>query len=222
MQRITPGTHATQANRFWYTLIRMTAEERVKQRFRFLKALYDRVGDNIATAHHYSWLADDIGLDHPSAGRFAQHLHSQGLLSLTTDGQVRITHIGVREIEAAVTKPQLPTQHFPAYVINIQTMTNSSIQQGTQHSSSVIIVNQNEVQSLKQLVTHIRESADKIPLSSQERTEMEAEFRTLESQLSSPKPKHVIVSESLRTLRTILENAGAALLAATIQAHIKA
>jgi hypothetical protein len=200
----------------------MTTEERVKQRFRFLKALYDRVGDNIAAGNHYTSLADDIGSDHSAAARFAQHLHSQGLLSLTNDGQVRITHIGVREIEAAVTKPQLPTQHFPAYVINIQTMTNSSIQQGTQNSSSVIIANQNEVQSLKQLVTNIKESADKISLSSQERTEMEAELQTLESQLSSPKPKHVIVSESLRTLRTILENAGAALLAAAIQAHLKA
>ncbi|MGA2879131.1 MAG: hypothetical protein ABSG13_09295 [Bryobacteraceae bacterium] len=198
----------------------MTAYERVKERFRFLKALYDRVGDDITTGHHFTWIADDINLNHPAAARFAQLLASDHLVSLTNEGNLRITHTGIKEIEAALTKPESPTEHFPAYVVNIQNMTNSTIQQGSHHSSATIVAQPGEIESLKQLLASIKEEQDKLQLSADIRAEMDSEIQTVESQLSSPRPKSVIVKESLRTLRTILENAGAALLAAAIQKHL--
>ncbi len=196
----------------------MTADERVKARFQFLKALYDRVGDDITSGLRFTWIADDIKLNHPAALRFTQLLCSDGLVSATMDGYVRITHLGIKEIEAAVTKPQLPTEHFPAYVINVQSMTNSSIQQGTHNSSTIITVN-SEVEALKQLLATIKESRATLQVQPEERTELDLEIQTVEAQLSSPRPKRVILTESFRTIRTILENAGAALLAAAIQKH---
>jgi len=198
----------------------VTADERVRWRFRYLKALYDRVGDNTALAQHYQWMASDIGLDHESAGKFAQYFHSQGLVALTQDGNLRITHAGVTEIEAALTKPQLPTLHFPAYVINVQNMTNSSIQQGTHQSSVSISVSEGDLKSIKELIGRIEASINQLQLPSTATQEMKAEIDTLNSQISSPKPKKVIIMESLRSIRAILEGVTGSLIATGLATEI--
>jgi hypothetical protein len=59
-------------------------------------------------------------------------LIGEGLIELLSfDRDVRITHLGVVEVEASKENPQQPTQHFPAVnVIHIGQMTNSQLQAG--------------------------------------------------------------------------------------------
>jgi len=147
-------------------------------------------------------------------------LHGEGLVSLTMDGHMRITHAGVREVEDAFTKPQLTTAHFPAYVLDVQNMTNSSIQQGTNQSSVAITVTSGDVEFVRQLIACLQASIDQLQLSAQATAEMKSEIQTLASRVCSPKPKKVIITETLRSIRTILEGAAGNLIAAGLAAEI--
>lgn len=57
-------------------------------------------------------------------------------------------------------------------------------------------------------VEALKAALPELQLSAPLKSEVQAELATLESQLKSPKPKSGILSESLRSVRTILEGAG--------------
>ena len=62
-------------------------------------------------------LGDQLGFTPVETGQIAAYLQHEGLLKKVTFQNVSITHWGIKEIEAALSKPDQPTQHFPA--INI-------------------------------------------------------------------------------------------------------
>ena len=111
----------------------MTLDEKKKYRLLFLKKLYeDCDGDTLALVDMYE-LGNEIGVPGDSIYTTAQYLQGEGLPQIRTmDGNVSITHEGILEIEEAIENPDQRTEHFPPInIINIHSMENSVIQQGS-------------------------------------------------------------------------------------------
>lgn len=98
-------------------------------------------------------------------------------------------------------EPKRLTPH--SQTINIHGhVTGSTIQQGDHNVASVNY--QNEV---KQALEEIRSVLNAAKLNPEEKQELRAEVETLEAQMKSPRPKHMIIRESLQSARHVLEHA---------------
>lgn len=93
----------------------------------------------------------------------------------------------------------------PSSVINIGTMTNSQIQQGSDGSSIGLM--QSHANDVADIVAAIREALSSLQLASEAKSELVSDLDTVDAQLKSPRPKAGVVRESLKSARTILENA---------------
>jgi hypothetical protein len=91
-------------------------------------------------------------------------------------------------------------------------MHGSTIQQATEHSSAKIDYKSQET-TLRDLVRRIRNAIDELKLSPGAQTQLEVDVQTVEVQLSSAHPKAPIVSESLYSIRNILEGTVGSILA---------
>jgi hypothetical protein len=87
----------------------------------------------------------------------------------------------------------------------------AQVQQATQHSTQSI--KSVDVDKLARLVESFKNDIAKINVSQEIQNELLSEIGTLEAQAKSPRPKHIIVKESLSTIRRILEGAGGAIAA---------
>ncbi len=110
----------------------------------------------------------------------------------------------------AITKPepQQSTQYTAIFHGNIG---QAQVQQATQYSTQSI--ESVDVDKLARLVESLKNDIAKINVSREIQNELLSEIATLEAQVKSPKPKHVIIRESLSSIRRILEGAGGAIAA---------
>lgn len=95
---------------------------------------------------------------------------------------------------------------------NIGSMQNSQLQQnspGANQSLSIL----NDLAGLVTLSTQIQNSLNELKITEQDVPELLAEISTIKSQAASPRPKTAIISESLKTIRSILEGAAGNVLA---------
>jgi uridine kinase len=97
-----------------------------------------------------------------------------------------------------------------ASVYNVENFimsSNAQIQKNTQHS----IQTQNppgiDLEALNKMLQTLKEGSDQLSLSTNQSSELEAEIKPLEAQIASPKPKHIVILESLHSIRNILEGA---------------
>lgn len=81
----------------------------------------------------------------------------------------------------------------------------SQIQQHSNNSSQVMIADL-DLDKVQQFVTAVRGSLDHLNLGKDDREELNAELQTIDSQTKSSKPKKTIISESLQSVRRILES----------------
>lgn len=179
-------------------------------RFRFLNSLYERSNGNCRAVLDMYVIGRDIGLSKDETGIVMQYLHGEGLAApRTLGGGIAITHSGILEVERACATPESPTDYFPPVmnILNIQTVVGSQIQQGTHSStqSQTQSITDNGLQEVKSLLAILKKDIADLGLSLDALTEAQAEIRTVEAQLDSPKPKLGILSESLKTLRSLLE-----------------
>ena len=105
------------------------AEQKVR-RFQFLKYLYERTGGSETELVPDDEALQGSGLSKPDFDLVCEYLLNEGLIGGTLDA-VCMTHAGMVEIEAALTRPDKPTEHFPVNIIHIEQMHQSQIQQGT-------------------------------------------------------------------------------------------
>jgi hypothetical protein len=89
----------------------------------------------------------------------------------------------------------------------INGMQGSQIQQGTADSSQTFVQQPLNVAELADLVSRVRINLDSFNLTEAQRAEVETDLVTLEAQSKSTNPRLPVVKESLRTLRSVLENA---------------
>jgi hypothetical protein len=87
-------------------------------------------------------------------------------------------------------------------------VTNPQVQQGAPHSVQVLTAFTVDSDALGSFLVEFRRQLDSLSLSPEALAEAEAELETLEAQRRSPKPKSPIVRDGLKSLRSLLENAG--------------
>lgn len=104
---------------------------------------------------------------------------------------------------------------------NIGAMHNSQLQQDSPHATQSLQVSLDSSQ-LNSFLTSLKNQIDDLKLDYQRVAELGAEITTIETQLSSPKPKRSIVVECLNSVRAILENAAGNLVATGLIAELNA
>ncbi len=185
----------------------MNIEVVKKQRFLYLKKAYEITSGDPSYMFNMFELGKEIGFDSDLSRKLAQYLINEGLLEARAlGGAIGISHQGVVEVEEALTNPNKSTEHFlPVNIINVQTMTNSVIQQGSNQSSQSVNITSKGINDLKSFISELKTSIDKLQLEAEKHSELLSEIATLEAQANSPKPKVSIIGETLVTIRSILE-----------------
>lgn len=188
-------------------------------RFRFLNRMYERTGgDNYALESMFE-VGEELRLTRDETARAVEYLVGEGLAThRAIGGAIAMTHAGVVEVERALSKPETPTQYFPAVVniLHVQSMVGSQIQQGTHSSTQHQTVSQNDIEAIRGLLSRLKGSLGGMQLENEARVDAEAEIQTVEAQLRSSKPKISILRESLRTLRNLVEGVASNAVAAGV------
>ncbi len=97
----------------------------------------------------------------------------------------------------------------------IGTMVNSQLQQNSNNSPQTLFVEELKVESLKEILEQGNLLIKEIT-NADVKAELQADLATLETQLTSPKPKNNIIKESLSSVRNIAEGITGSLLATGI------
>ena len=98
---------------------------------------------------------------------------------------------------------------------NIGNMQHSQIQHDSPNASQIIRVEIN-INAIADFLQQLRAARNDLKLSDEASAELTAEIATLDSQLRSPNPKNSILSESLRSVRNILEGMTGSIIASTL------
>lgn len=90
-----------------------TLEQRRKQRFEFLRCLYEMSRGSERLLFYDHEVGDAIGLARAEAEAAAQYLAERGLIRVVMGHIISISHAGADELEVALEQPQQATAHFP-------------------------------------------------------------------------------------------------------------
>ena len=196
-------------------------KEKKEKRWLFLRRLYDWNDGDESSSIHINRIGKELGFDEDLTIKIAQYLSGEGLIVVVlpiTIGRrmdfIRISHVGVVEVEAALDNPDRPTQHFlPFNIINVNQMTNSNIQQASPEATQVVTFDESKYEELKEVILSLKESIDQLGLDPQQKPEFQADIEAIEAQIASSKPKATIITERLGSIKRILESATSSVLA---------
>jgi hypothetical protein len=196
-------------------------QERAILRFKYLECVYNSTNGNRFSSVDMNDVAKVIGIPLDVVDQVVTYLRDENLIENRTRTQISVTHSGILEIEQAHLKPDEPTQHFPAgNVINIGTMTNSAIQQGSNGATQTFALDESKVPDILSIVELVKSSISELNLEKTKENDMQAELDTISAQLKSSVPKKSILKESLHTVRNILEGAAGSMVAQAIITQI--
>ena len=196
----------------------MNISEKKKIRYEFLNKIYE-VTDGDSTLIVNMWdIGKELNVERKDISNVVDYLRGEYLIKpMTIGGGISITHDGILEIEELHNSPDVPTVHFPAInVIHVENMNNSAIQQGNTNSAQNILFEQAKSDDLQKLILEIERIKKDLNLEKEDADELESELATIKSQSISPKPKKIIITESLRTIRNIVEGIAGNAIAPTI------
>jgi hypothetical protein len=206
--------------------------ERQSRRFQFLKLLHDKANafyDTEAKRTNTTFripiadLGSQLGFPPVETEQIVRYLCEEGLIGRVS-GTVYILHAGIKEVEDALTKPDRPTEHFAAgvinYLIQADQIINSPFQQGTYDSTQTVSFSLETRQETEKFIQLLKGQLPELFLNTQDRTEAEAEIATIMAQLASPRPKSSIIKTSISTIKNILENIPANVAANIIVANL--
>jgi hypothetical protein len=99
--------------------------------------------------------------------------------------------------------------HQTTYQItnNIGSMHNSQLQQDSAHATQSLNITETNQADLKKFVEELKSSLDSLQLAQEQKQELNEHIAILESQSKSTKPNSVIIKESGRTVRNLIEGA---------------
>lgn len=193
--------------------------ERTLHRFRFLKYLYEATrGCELADVPHADIMLG-AALSEDDFRAALIYLMNEGVVG-GPRGSAWLTHAGVVEIEAALSQPDRPTEHFPVNIIHIERMSHSQIQQATAGSTQVGTFTSPDLAAVAEFVRGLKDLLPQLGLTGDDEAVAQSDIATIEAQLSSPRPKAEIIKESLRSIRNIAEGAVGSMAASGIVAGV--
>ncbi|PZX62973.1 hypothetical protein [Hydrotalea sandarakina] len=186
----------------------MLLEQKKKNRFLFLNCLYESSNGDTGAMFDMWEVGKELKLNSDETSQIVDYLIGEHLIeSRALGGIIGLTHWGIKEVEQAIENPSKPTEHFlPLNIINIGTMTNSTLQQGTTNSTINFNYNTQTAVDIEKIVSQLNDIKDSLNLSNELQSELLSEIQTIEIQKKSSKPKSIIITESLKSIRTILES----------------
>lgn len=202
--RSVEGQSMTQSSR--------SLEEKRTRRLLFMQRLYELTdGSKLARANMWE-LGQGFGWDRAEVQNVVEYLKGEGLLDFAAmGGVINITHLGVLEVEQAMSEPDAPTEHFPPSVnlIHVEQMIGSQIQQGTKGSvQEGNFLSDGARDSVRDLVQSLRSDLTDIVLEDEvDQSELEAELATAEQQIKSRRPKRSTIRTSLEAIEGLLAKA---------------
>jgi hypothetical protein len=90
-----------------------TLEQRRKQRFQFLRSLYEMSRGSERVLFYVEEVGDAVGLGALDAEAAAQYLGEKRLIRVVMANIISISQAGADELETALEQPEQPTTHFP-------------------------------------------------------------------------------------------------------------
>lgn len=197
-------------------------EQRQADRWLVLKTIYDAADGSLSTSVSGQDLLDALGMPDQQLGDACNFLEDKHLIkSLAvawehyTPYHVNISRRGIEEIEKSLQTPGQPTHYFPPAISIVHIEGNnvgSPIQSGSPGAKQDVTSNVN-IPDIQEFISKLKAAAPELDLSDEDRDELTAEIATVEAQINSPKPKKQIISESLHSIRAILEGTTGALAA---------
>ena len=192
-----------------------------RKRFDFLKVVYEKSGGSEYQYLNALEIGQSIGLDQAAVNNVLQYLSGERLANAGMGMTVNITHYGIVEMERALTEPDKPTEHFlPVNIVAVGSMVNSQIQQASNGSIQTLQITENNLKELASLMVEIDELSKSGGLDSVNKADLDAGVSTVKAQLSASKPSPTIISEAVRSIRTVLEGAAGNVLAQAILARL--
>lgn len=152
--------------------------------FRFLEVLNEHTcGDRSVTVSMYD-VGESLGWEREAASRIAEELIGEGWVEVKTlNGGVSITEEGLAQCKGG------------------EDSSDGAVQLGTEP-----ILTKDERTSLDGIVAALKMETGEKSWDFDLLSEVMADLRTLDAQLSSPRPKTAIVRECLRSVLTVLES----------------
>ncbi len=190
--------------------------EKKAQRFEYLQKLYELAGGGTENAVQLGLVGHKLGFSRQLSEEIEQYLMQEGLVVGWTFGNITITHLGLIELEEALTSPEKPTEHFPPAVniIQVDQMVDSQIQQASPSATQVISAAhaRGQVQEVVQtLVESVDQLALELSLAQEEKSDLVAHIKTLEAQMQASSPRTAIVKQCLGSIVTLIRGASVAM-----------
>ena len=176
-----------------------------RKRFDFLNEVYKDTGGDLINFANCSEISKRLNLDSREALGISWYLQKKNLVKLQGADEITITEYGIDEIESAFRKPESATLYFPANIINIGQMIDSSFQQAAPGSTQISIINKQNTDEMQKMLQLLKDELANFSLKEHQLQELNAEIQTIEAQLKSPKPKSLIISSSFQTIMEILK-----------------
>lgn len=194
-------------------------ELKKRQRLRFMIELYDMVDGFDAQPVETAQLAARLGLDTSKPEdlldvlKIVHYLQGEELLSSSGSPgdatRLTLTHKGVREVEEARSRPNQPTEHFwPLATIASEPADGSiSDQNGATTARALTVLEEPDRLEVLRMAQSLQEWANRLALDEEQRSEYDADIRTIEAQLDSPHPKTELIKVALESIKSTAEKA---------------
>lgn len=189
-----------------------------RNRYQFLKKLYEITeGDTLCSVNMWE-LGEKLQFTRRMTEQVVQYLVDENLVKyFTLGGGIVITHQGTVHIEKTLSEPDKPTHEFPPVnIINVQNMVGSQIQQSTFESTQTLSSSTLDCKDIFNFIIELKDKLHELQLDSSNAQEVAADISTIESQIKSSRPKSIIIKESLKGIKTILEGAAGNILASML------
>jgi predicted transcriptional regulator len=201
------GFHFINPERVEGGVVKMSIEEMKKNRYLFLKKLYDATQGVSSKIINLWELGDSLSFDRTLTKLVYQYLQGEDLIVVRAlGGGISITHTGVVEIENAETNPESPTEHFLPIqnIFNISNVYGSQLQVGSHNSTQTVSVEQNDIH---EWIKQVEENATTSGLDAADIEVLKDEVEQLKLLLKARRPDKSILERFVQNIGEIFRKA---------------
>ena len=202
-------------------LVEEEIAEKQRVRFQVLQELYklsDGMTGKIIDGQN---VIDNLNIDEESVLSAFNYLKGQNFIedmNILNSEVFKITYKGVNAIEEIIGGLEIDSNSTSQTInfIRVEKMSGSTIQQGTVASTQNVNLSNDFISDLNSFVSNLNKKITDIDIDSEKKLELQADLKTIISQLNSPKPKISIIREALESLRSIIETGIGSAIGATL------
>ncbi len=183
----------------------INANELPKMRDQYLEKLFEVSNASKLFSINFATLGDMLGFPGDISDQLSDYLADEGLLELTINGEISITHEGIVNVEESKIAINEPRKKGALInVIQVEKMIASQIQQGNNQSVQFQGTLNLNIEKVRDFVSLLKTNISDLPFSEVDREIVNTDIETIEAQLKSPKPKNNLIVECLKSIKVFL------------------